>query len=99
MYFKQNKLSHRTYTYCVGRAADNGYFSNKDCAGVILFGAEKCTQVIVLLQHWQKSISNIGHFKVCLDAIQILGGNGYINDYPTGRFLRLVQMSVGALSN
>ena len=35
----------RTYTYCVGRAADNGYFSNKDCAGVILYGAEKCTQV------------------------------------------------------
>merc|ERR1712210_388229 len=59
----------RTYTYCVGRAADSGYFSNKDCAGVILFGAEKCTQV-------------------CPDAIQILGGNGYINDYPTGRFLR-----------
>ncbi|XP_012274898.1 isovaleryl-CoA dehydrogenase, mitochondrial isoform X2 [Orussus abietinus] len=26
--------------------------------------------------------------KVALDAIQILGGNGYINDYPTGRFLR-----------
>lgn len=25
---------------------------------------------------------------VALDAIQILGGNGYINDYPTGRFLR-----------
>merc|ERR1711892_1318397 len=25
----------RTYTYCVGRAADKGYFSNKDCAGVI----------------------------------------------------------------
>lgn len=23
-----------------------------------------------------------------LDAIQILGGNGYINDYPTGRLLR-----------
>jgi isovaleryl-CoA dehydrogenase len=23
-----------------------------------------------------------------LDAIQILGGNGYINEYPTGRFLR-----------
>ncbi|XP_003398526.1 isovaleryl-CoA dehydrogenase, mitochondrial [Bombus terrestris] len=23
-----------------------------------------------------------------LNAIQILGGNGYINDYPTGRFLR-----------
>jgi isovaleryl-CoA dehydrogenase len=26
--------------------------------------------------------------QICLDAIQILGGNGYINDYPTGRFLR-----------
>jgi len=59
----------RTYTYCVGRACDEGYFSNKDCAGVILYSAEKCTQV-------------------ALDAIQILGGNGYINDYPTGRFLR-----------
>ena len=26
--------------------------------------------------------------KIALDAIQILGGNGYINDYPTGRLLR-----------
>jgi isovaleryl-CoA dehydrogenase len=25
---------------------------------------------------------------VALDAIQCLGGNGYINDYPTGRLLR-----------
>ncbi|TXL74586.1 isovaleryl-CoA dehydrogenase [Vineibacter terrae] len=25
---------------------------------------------------------------LALDAIQILGGNGYINDYPAGRFLR-----------
>ncbi|VDN53730.1 unnamed protein product [Dracunculus medinensis] len=40
-----------------------------DSAGVILYAAEKATQV-------------------CLDAIQILGGNGYVNDYPTGRFLR-----------
>merc|ERR1712059_64810 len=33
-----------------------------------------------------------------LDAIQILGGNGYINDYPTGRFLRdaiLYEIGVG----
>ena len=53
----------------VARACDGGSFSNKDCAGVILYSAEKCTQV-------------------ALDAIQILGGNGYINDYPTGRYLR-----------
>ncbi|XP_023334112.1 isovaleryl-CoA dehydrogenase, mitochondrial [Eurytemora carolleeae] len=26
--------------------------------------------------------------KSALDAVQILGGNGYINDYPTGRYLR-----------
>ncbi|TWW72068.1 isovaleryl-CoA dehydrogenase, mitochondrial isoform X1 [Takifugu rubripes] len=26
--------------------------------------------------------------QVALDGIQCLGGNGYINDYPTGRFLR-----------
>jgi isovaleryl-CoA dehydrogenase len=26
--------------------------------------------------------------KIALDAIQLLGGNGYINDYPTGRLLR-----------
>jgi isovaleryl-CoA dehydrogenase len=25
---------------------------------------------------------------IALDAVQILGGNGYINDYPTGRLLR-----------
>jgi len=26
--------------------------------------------------------------KIALDAVQLLGGNGYINDYPTGRYLR-----------
>ena len=26
--------------------------------------------------------------QVALDAIQLLGGNGYINDFPTGRLLR-----------
>jgi isovaleryl-CoA dehydrogenase len=26
--------------------------------------------------------------KMALDAVQLLGGNGYINDYPTGRYLR-----------
>lgn len=59
----------RSYLYCVSRACDQGHVNRKDCAGVILYCAEKATQV-------------------CLDAIQCLGGNGYINDYPTGRFLR-----------
>ena len=26
--------------------------------------------------------------RAALDGIQLLGGNGYINDYPTGRLLR-----------
>jgi len=59
----------RSYLYNVARAADKGRANSKDCAGAILYCAEKATQV-------------------ALDAIQILGGNGYINDYPTGRFLR-----------
>lgn len=59
----------RSYLYSVARACDLGHVNRKDCAGVILYAAEKATQV-------------------CLEAIQCLGGNGYINDYPTGRFLR-----------
>lgn len=61
--------SSRSYTYSVARACDNGKISPKDCAGVILYSAERATEV-------------------ALDAIQILGGNGYINEYPTGRILR-----------
>ena len=48
---------------------DRGEESRKDAAAVILFTAEKATQM-------------------ALDAIQLLGGNGYINDFPTGRLLR-----------
>lgn len=59
----------RSYLYNVAKACDEGHINSKDCAGVILYCAEKATQV-------------------ALDAIQILGGNGYINDYPTGRILR-----------
>ena len=59
----------RSYLYNVARSCDRGKPSSKDCAGAILYCAEKVQQV-------------------SLDAIQILGGNGYINDYPTGRFLR-----------
>lgn len=59
----------RAYLYGVARSCDAGKGNAKDCAGVILYCAEKATQV-------------------ALDAIQILGGNGYINDYPTGKILR-----------
>ncbi len=76
----------RSYLYTTAKAVDRNIVSNKvlenlfflfdkifnimqDCAGVILYCAEKATQL-------------------CLDGIQILGGNGYINDYPTSRLLR-----------
>lgn len=59
----------RSYLYAVARACDNHQVSRKDAASVILYTAEKATQM-------------------ALQAIQTLGGNGYINEYPTGRLLR-----------
>ncbi|MBA2709534.1 MAG: isovaleryl-CoA dehydrogenase [Tatlockia sp.] len=59
----------RAYLYAVAGACDRGEVSRKDAAGVILYTAERATQM-------------------ALQAIQILGGNGYINEYPTGRLLR-----------
>lgn len=59
----------RAYVAAVARDADAGRATRRDCAAVILYCAERATQV-------------------ALDAIQVLGGNGYINDYPTGRLLR-----------
>jgi len=67
MYTKLN--ASRAYVYATARACDAGHASNRDCAGVILYSAERATEV-------------------ALDAIQCLGGNGYINDFPTGRILR-----------
>ena len=38
--------------------------------------------------------------KMALDAIQLLGGNGYINDYPTGRLLRDAKLyAIGACTS
>mgnify|MGYP000222795167 CR=1 FL=1 len=48
---------------------ERGETTRKDAAGVILYSAERATQM-------------------ALDAIQILGGNGYINEFPAGRLLR-----------
>lgn len=59
----------RAYLYAVARACDRGEASRKDAAAVILYTAEKATQM-------------------ALQAIQSLGGNGYTNEYPTGRLLR-----------
>jgi len=64
----------RAYVYAVGQqldaiGAEHVRQVRKDCAGVILYTAEKAT--------WMAG-----------EAIQILGGNGYINEYPVGRLWR-----------
>ena len=53
----------------MAKACDRGEATRKDAAAVILYTAEKATQM-------------------ALQAIQILGGNGYTNDYAAGRLLR-----------
>lgn len=67
-------MANRAYVYQVGKACDKATPETvrslrKDCAGAILYSAEKAT--------WMAG-----------EAIQILGGNGYINEYPTGRIWR-----------
>jgi isovaleryl-CoA dehydrogenase len=64
----------RAYLYSVGKhldalGSDHVRQVRKDCAGVILYAAEKAT--------WLAG-----------EAIQILGGNGYINEFPVGRIWR-----------
>jgi len=64
----------RAYLYAVGRHLDSLGSEHvrgvrKDCAGVILYAAEKAT--------WLAG-----------EAIQVLGGNGYINEFPVGRLWR-----------
>src|SRR5262249_11720965 len=59
----------RAYCYAVARACDAGKVTRKDSAGVILYAAERATQM-------------------ALQAIQALGGMGYMNEMPPGRLLR-----------
>lgn len=59
----------RAYLYTVAKACDAGHVTRRDSAGVILYTAERATQM-------------------ALQTIQILGGNGYVNEFPAGRLLR-----------
>ncbi|KAJ5573929.1 uncharacterized protein N7459_008356 [Penicillium hispanicum] len=66
----------RAYTYATAREVDNGagapgqlVIRTQDCAGAILYAAERATEC-------------------ALDAIQLMGGNGYINEISAGRLLR-----------
>ncbi|RMZ91213.1 hypothetical protein DV736_g1531, partial [Chaetothyriales sp. CBS 134916] len=60
----------RAYTMTTAKRVDEeGIIHTQDCAGAILYAAERATEC-------------------ALDAIQLMGGNGYVNDIPAGRLLR-----------
>ena len=73
MYTKYRASS--AYTYSVAAALDSAHSNpnntpnTKDCAGAILYAAERATEC-------------------ALDAIQLMGGMGYMNEVPAGRLLR-----------
>ena len=62
----------RAYVYAVGRALDSGYAGR---------AVRKDAAGAILFAAERAT-------QLALDAIQCLGGNGYINEYPTGRLLR-----------
>lgn len=87
----------RAYLYTVAKYAESDVqMSAKDSAGVAFFCNRKHSNFQVILYLAEAAT------QTCLDAIQVagiyekqfsskiqvLGGNGYINDYPTGRLLR-----------
>lgn len=49
----------RSYLYNVARACSNNHTSSKDCAGVILYAAEKATQIAL------DAIQILGEFSLC----------------------------------
>ena len=60
----------RAYTMTTAKRVDEeGVIRTQDCAGAILYAAERATE--------------------CgLDAIQLMGGMGYVNEVPAGRLMR-----------
>ncbi|XP_053979512.1 isovaleryl-CoA dehydrogenase, mitochondrial [Hylaeus volcanicus] len=68
----------------------NMYTSLSACRSYLYFVARSCDAGHVNRKDCAAVILFLAESatKTALDAIQVLGGNGYINDYPTGRFLR-----------
>ncbi|KAF2703786.1 aromatic compound dioxygenase [Pleomassaria siparia CBS 279.74] len=74
MYTKYRASS--SFTYNVAAAIDNSHddadaaqVKTQDCAGSILYAAERASEVAA-------------------DAVQLMGGMGYMNEVPVGRILR-----------
>lgn len=66
-------MASKAFTYNVARAVDESHenpnIRTQDCAGAILYAAERATEC-------------------ALDAVQLMGGMGYMNEMPVGRILR-----------
>lgn len=80
--------SSRAYLYNTARALDlykqQQQKANSNSKSIIVKGTspftKDCASVILTLAETAT--------RIALDAIQILGGNGYTNEYPVGRLLR-----------
>jgi isovaleryl-CoA dehydrogenase len=72
-----------------GKLADM-YTSLSACRAYVYAVAEACDRGRVTRKDAAGAILYAAEAatRMALDAIQLLGGNGYINDYPTGRLLR-----------
>ncbi|MEO1694000.1 MAG: isovaleryl-CoA dehydrogenase [Pseudomonadota bacterium] len=72
-----------------GKVADM-YVMMNACRAYVYSVAKACDRGQTTRQDAAGAILLAGEqaTKLALDAIQLLGGNGYINDYPTGRLLR-----------
>jgi isovaleryl-CoA dehydrogenase len=66
----------RAYTYATAREVDNGAVSPNP----LVIRTQDCAGAILYAAERATECS--------LDAIQLMGGNGYINEIPAGRLLR-----------
>lgn len=78
-----------TFQLVQGKIADM-YTTMNACKAYVYAVAKACDRGETTRKDAAGAILYAGEkaTQVALDAIQLLGGNGYINDYPTGRLLR-----------
>ena len=78
-----------TFQLVQGKVADM-YVTTNACKAYVYAVAKACDRGATTREDAAGAILYAAEkaTQVALDAIQLLGGNGYINDYPTGRLLR-----------
>ena len=86
---KQFGVAIGTFQLVQGKIADM-YVSMNSCKAYVYAVAQACDRGETTRQDAAGAILIAAESatKLALDAIQLLGGNGYINDYATGRLLR-----------